>query len=421
MRGTSILPLLVVALVPLTLFGLIIVGSSLGAVGWRPPVLWSESFGSPIGASGITAVTVYNANRYVCGYLNSTTTFGTPFIREYDLNGGDVWTTTLASGPSTVTSPLLLGISVNTAGLFVIGDINDNITLLKYDFTGNQLWVRQLGRTYGGEAAFATSTGVFVAGVASGLFPNETYSVQTPFIRQYDANGNTIWTQKLANSPTGVYALYVDSSGVFVLSDNFLLKYDLSGNELWAIGAAGKGLSVDATGSYVSGSSLTKYRIDGTMAWSTVLHTPDGNIVADSLVSSDSSGVYVSMSDGKGRQYVTKYDSSDNQIWTSRVDPVPSNLLTYRGGYIITVASGGVYLAGSTEVGQLTYAVVEELAESSSLVFFGVNPPWSFVTVGVLSAAVVFSSFFWFRKYQRRLNARPRSVTRYHPNFDVTR
>ncbi len=377
MRGTSILPLLVVALVPLTLFGLIIVGSSLGAVGWRPPVLWSESFGSPIGASGITAVTVYNANRYVCGYLNSTTTFGTPFIREYDLNGGDVWTTTLASGPSTVTSPLLLGISVN-------------------------------------------STGVFVAGVASGLFPNETYSVQTPFIRQYDANGNTIWTQKLANSPTAVYALYVDSSGVFVLSDNFLLKYDLGGNELWAIGAAGKGLSVDSTGSYVSGSSLTKYRSDGTIAWGTVLRTPDGNVVADSLVSSDSSGVYVSMSDGKGRQYVTKYDASDNQIWTFRVDPVSSNLLTYRGGYIITVASGGVYLAGSTEVGQLTYAVVEELAESSSLVFFGVNPPWSFVTVGVLSAAVVFSTFFWFRKYQRRLNARPRSVTRYRPNFDVT-
>ena len=163
-----------------------------------------------------------------------------------------------------------------------------------------------------------------------------------------------------------------------------------------------------------------RYRSDGTIAWSTVLHTPDGNIVADSLVSSDSSGVYVSMSDGKGRQYVTKYDASDNQIWTLRVDPVPSNLLTYRGGYIITVASGGVYLAGSTEVGQLTYAVVEELAESSSLVFFGVNPPWSFVTVGVLSVAGVFSTFFWFRRYQRRSNARPKSVTQYRPNSHAT-
>src|SRR5437879_12085266 len=100
------------------------------------------------------------------------------------------------------------------------------------------------------------------------------------------------------------------------------------------------------------------------------------------------------------------------------VDPVPSNLLTYRGGYIITVASGGVYLAGSTEVGQLTYAVVEELAESSSLVFFGVNPPWSFVTVGVLSADVVFS-IFWFTKSQRRLDDRLRSVTRYRTNLDV--
>ena len=121
-----------------------------------------------------------------------------------------------------------------------------------------------------------------------------------------------------------------------------------------------------------------------------------------------------------GTYQPTWNSTASGQIWTFRVDPVPSNLLTYRGGYVITVASGGVYLAGSTEVGQLTYAIVEELAESSSLVFFGVNPPWSFVTVGVLSVAGVFSTFFWFRRYQRRSNARPKSVTQYRPNSHAT-
>jgi hypothetical protein len=414
MRGGSILPVVTAALVPLLLFVIIVVASSLGAVAWKPPVLWSDRFGTPQGSNGITSVAVDNFGRYVCGYLNETDgTPGTPFIREYDLNGGDVWTRTLASTPSSDIFPLLSGISVSTVGILVVGDLNDNITVMMYDLKGNQLWSRDIARDAGGDAVYTTPTSIYVAGVASGLLSNETYAVLTPFLREYDTFGNIVWTQKLSNSPGNVYALYVDSSEVLILTNNSLLKYDLNGNHLWTIPAAGNGLSADSTGSYVSGGSLTKYNSDGSMAWSLMLHAPD-TVIDSSLVSSDSSGVYVSLSDNMGREYVMKYDSSGNQIWTAQIEPLPANLLTYRRGYIITVISGNTYLAGSTIENGSTYAFVGELADSSSLVFFGINPPWSFLMVTTFSIVAVAFSFLLVRRQEAKVKRNAKRFTRTH-------
>ena len=81
MKGAGVIPVLAAASVPLLLFGLIIGGVGLGVVAWKPPILWSNTFGIQFASNGVTAVAIDSNNCYLTSYLNSTnaTPTGTPF------------------------------------------------------------------------------------------------------------------------------------------------------------------------------------------------------------------------------------------------------------------------------------------------------------------------------------------------------
>ena len=197
------------------------------------------------------------------------------------------------------------------------------------------------------------------------------------------------------------------------------MKYDPAGNEVWTRQAPdiGSGIAGDSTGVYVSGSSLRKYGFDGSLDWASTISSPDSSGIYESWLSVDSSGVYLSLTTQAGAEFLVKYDLNGNRIWSLQMQHPTRDIAL---GYAYRLSSGpsGVYVAGSTSdaSGSLpSVALVALVAPSASLVFFAVNPPWSFVILGGLICGAV-TSLFFLRKLRRgkvrppRVGPTPRSL-----------
>jgi VCBS repeat-containing protein len=209
---------------------------------------------------------------------------------------------------------------------------NEDAFVRKYDTGGTEVWTRQFGtssfdRGYG---ISAEATGVYVAGLTRGTFPGETSAGGVDaFVRKFDTDGTEAWTRQFGTSafdqPFGVSA---DASGVYVAgvtsgsfpdqtseggNDAFVRKYDIDGTEVWTrqfgtgFSDEALGVSVDASGVYVAGVTggslpgqstaggsdafVRKYETDGTEDWTRQF----GTSFADRAlgVSVDAAGVYV--------------------------------------------------------------------------------------------------------------------------------
>lgn len=418
MKGGALLPVVAAGLVPIALFTLLVLGIGLQVVAWRPPLLWSDQFGVSGGYNGATSIAANSAGVIAAGYLNSTQfglSGGDFFIRRYQIGGGLIWTKTFPLTP--LSGPL--EVSIGTDGVYGVLQTNDTISVLKYDFNGVQMWTRQFRGLIdmtlpSAPALSATARGVYVAGQVNGEITNQSFTGNyVAFVREYDTNGNVVWTSEFSNSTGSVNGVYADSSGVYALTTGLLVKFDPNGNEMWkqatSIGAclspndaAGSCFSGDSTGVYLSSSYigyytstgfLTKYDQDGKMLWTIHFTSPDGD-VGEPMVAAGSSGVFVKMFDGAGNSWVNKYDENGNQMLSFQTNTVAPGARTNN----IVAGPDGLYDAG--EVGK-SGAFVDEFGQNSSLVFFGLNPPWSFSVLGGLLAMGAIS-FFYFRRMRRR-------------------
>jgi hypothetical protein len=200
--------------------------------------------------------------------------------------------------------------------------------------------------------------------------------------------------------------MYADSSAVYVLADSSLVKYGLNGTELWTRPAiSGKGFSGDSTGvyvttSYVTNGFLSKYDHDGNRLWTVQFSSPSYGGVGNPLIAAGSAGVFVKMFDGSGNSWVNRYDSNGNRLWSLQA----TNIIPDGGTNSIAAGPDGFYEGGSVQGN----ALVDEFSVNSSLVFFGVNPPWSFLIVGSLLGTAGGGLFFLRR--MRRNRARPQRV-----------
>ncbi|MBI4302836.1 MAG: SBBP repeat-containing protein, partial [Chloroflexi bacterium] len=164
------------------------------------------------------------------------------------------------------------------------------------------------------------------------------------FVRKYDLSGNEIWTRQfgtargeiaygVAEDPTGFYVAG-ETYGTFPgqasagEGDAFVRKYDLSGNEIWTrqFGTApndyASSIAAGTTGIYVAG------RTYGTLAGQS--------------------------SAGDADDFVRKYDSGGNEIWTRQFGTA-----SYDRAYAIAVDATGVYVAGMTNSGTFPDQAVE--------------------------------------------------------------
>src|SRR5690348_3257359 len=150
MRVPPFLLILLVGSVPIILVGLILTVGNVELVAWRPPLAWSDKFGTPnvsgtVGAAGeidnaVTSVGAGDSGVYAVGYENlplaENATSGNLFVRSYDLTGNMVWT----HDQKSLFFDQFSQISVGIGGVYVVGSVNNSVAVLKFDFNGDQLW-----------------------------------------------------------------------------------------------------------------------------------------------------------------------------------------------------------------------------------------------------------------------------------------
>lgn len=219
---------------------------------------------------------------------------------------------------------------------------------------------------------------VYITGASRGL--NATDDIATI---KYDASGNQLWVARYdgtTNDYDGSHAIFVDSSAnVYVTGytvvagvnwDIVTIKYDANGNQLWAVQYDGAGnideglhIDVDSGGNvYVAGHSkgastnfdlvLVKYDATGTQLWDARYNGPGNNgDFANAMVRDSANNLYVtgpSKNASGNTDYATvKYDTNGNQLWVSRYDG-PDNGDDISYGLDIN-ASSQVYVSGGSD------------------------------------------------------------------------
>ena len=325
-------------------------------------VLWENSYaGSPTGTDYGYALTLDpSGNIYVAGFGNGTNpaTYDI-FVLKYDGDGNSVWTQRWTS-PITNYSAYAYSIAVDNQGnVFTTGFESDGFTdgefiTLKFDSSGVLQWATPYnGSTnsidYANHIVVDGDGNSYITGWSGGA--NNLYDMTTI---KYDPDGNELWVKRyngtaddndygywLALDPSG--NVYVTGQSVETGSDNDIttIKYAPNGDELWirhyngpANGYdAGQAIAVDSAGNaYVTGNQTTatglecvtlKYSTTGDLLWASPFSGPDNNGVLISIALDDSANAYVSgfVFRGGASDWVTiKYDTNGVEQWSQLYD-----------------------------------------------------------------------------------------------------
>ncbi len=220
-------------------------------------------------------------NIYVTGFSYGSGTSNDYATVKYDASGNELWAARY-NGPANNTDQAY-SIAVDGGGnAYVTGKSYGSGTsydyaTIKYDASGNQLWVARYngpGNGDDGANSIAVNGGgnAYITGWSLGSGTSYDYATV-----KYDASGNQLWAARYngpANSADAAYSIAVDGSGNACVTghsagsgnydDYATIKYDASGNQLWVARYNGPGndndgahsIAVDGGGNaYVTGES----------------------------------------------------------------------------------------------------------------------------------------------------------------------
>jgi len=269
------------------------------------------------------------------------------------------------------------------SGMWVATSYQTDYATIKYDSSGNELWVRR----YNGPGDYKdNASAIAVDGYGNVIVTGRSYGIGTDYdyaTVKYYPNGDTAWVRRYdgpANSYDSPRAITIDgSANVYVtgkspgngtFDDYATIKYDSSGNQLWIARYNGPlnawdnatAMTVDNSGNiYVTGGSdscrtgtrydyaTIKYDSLGNEIWIKRYNGSENGADWGHAIAVDHSGnVYVTGdSRGTGTQldYATiKYDSSGNEIWVKRYNG-PDNT-DDKACAIALDGSGNLYITG---------------------------------------------------------------------------
>lgn len=302
--------------------------------------VWTQQFGGEIPSE----ITVDATGVYVAGYTSAGGYDG--IARKYDLGGGELW----ARQFGTSADDLPLGIVVSAGDVYVAGVTsgefagqsnagNQDAFVWKFDQVASEM-VAQFGSSendyYNGIDADAT--GVYLSGFTEGALPGQLSSgANDPFVRKLDFGLNEIWTRQFGTSDDEVESslggarrgVSVDASGIYVTGvtagefggqvgsgDVYLRQYDLVGDELWT--------------------RKFGYFIPANVFPSASAADAEGNVYVVGVTN----GTFPGQSNASGAfTFVRKYDPSGIAVWTRQFALANGNTLR------IAVGASGVYVS----------------------------------------------------------------------------
>ena len=265
--------------------------------------------------------------------------------------------------------------------------IKTDAFIRKYDIHGNELWTRQFG-SVGDDASVgvaANASGAFVVGTVTNW---ENGEFPMAFVYRFDADGNILWMQKFG-SATGSYAtdVVIAEASIYVtgttfdalpgqtaegLVDAYVRKYDFNGNEIWTrqFGTPGSDqagqIATDGSHVYVAGYTtgnmadqisagnedafVTKFDSSGNQLWVRQFGTSaddEGRDIAvtgaDLFVVGRTSGTLPGQTSmGESDSFIRRYDANGNEVWTRQFG-TPFN----DGAFEVALNNGRVHITGS--------------------------------------------------------------------------
>ncbi len=228
-------------------------------------VLWTDQFGTSSFDQALAVAIADNTSAvvvvgYTRGSLEGTNTspgVDDVFVRKYDNSGNVLWTDQFGTSSSdqalavAVDSDYNILVAGQTFGSLSGSNFgNGDAFVRKYNSAGNALWTKQFG-SFGSDSAngvaIDSNDQIVVAGHTQGGLARSNLGLQDAFVRQYDTDGNDLWTKQFGSSDTDIAnAVTIDSNnnimvtGETYVGDNtgvydvFVRQYDSNDNFLWS-------------------------------------------------------------------------------------------------------------------------------------------------------------------------------------------
>jgi hypothetical protein len=329
--------------------------------------VWVKRYNGPGNFLDASMAIATDVSGNVCvtgGSAPSTTDTGDYATIKYDPNGNQLWVKRY-NGLGNHCDAALAIVVDGSGNVYVTGysygsGTDDDYATIKYDPNGNQLWVKRYNgpgnfQDWAYDIALDASGNVYVTGRSASGDSGDTWSDYATI--KYDASGNQVWVKRYngtGNGLDGARAIVVDnSSNIYVTGfsagsgtdeDYATIKYDASGNQEWVRRYSGPGnslnfaldIAVDGSGNvYVTGYSYgsgtyddyatIKYDPNGNQLWVKRYNGPaNGSDEATAIAVDGSGNVYVtggSTGSGTSCDYATiKYEEGD--LYISDVKPI---------------------------------------------------------------------------------------------------